>query len=197
VQGEDHGIYWGIFIGGLWLFIPCNGNPMRIYNPVNVASWLVWWVDFATSFPKIILNLWNCWGGSVLCQVFFWCYVVSMFSLVFHIWKFEHFVLIINYLYIATCFWKNIFKNNIKTPSKKTEPNHFFTGVAHEQHWYSIICLFVVVLYCVQLLLLVVNIFKHPFTLSFAIAFLFYFLTSILWEFSKCLISPKYRMIPN
>ena len=38
----------------------------------NVASWLVWWVGFVTSFPKIILNLWNCWGGKVLWQVFFW-----------------------------------------------------------------------------------------------------------------------------
>ena len=114
-------------MGGLWLFIPCNGNPMRIYNPVNVASWLIWWVDFVTNFPKIILNLWNCWDGSVLCQVFFWCYVFSMFFLVFHIWKFEHFVLIINYLYIATCFWKNYLKLELKPhQTKNTQP--FFHG---------------------------------------------------------------------
>ena len=54
----------------------------------NVEPRLVWWVGFVSSFPKVILNQWNCWGGSVLCHVFggdFFEHVFFSFVLIFWI----------------------------------------------------------------------------------------------------------------
>ena len=86
-------------------------------------------------------------------------------------------------------FWK--YRMPYFKKHQKTSPTHFFKGVIHEQHWSSIVCL-LGVLYCVQL---VFDAFFFPkILLSFPFPFLcyfffsFYFLSSILLDFSKCLI---------
>ena len=75
----------------------------------------------------------------------------------------------------------------IKTP-KKTAPKQFFKGVAHEQHWSSIVCL----LWWSSIASSFFKVFfQNPFILScsFPLVVISYFLISILLDFSKCLIS--------
>ena len=36
-------------------------------NPINVGPWLVWGYTIVSTDPKIIVNLWKWWGGTLLC----------------------------------------------------------------------------------------------------------------------------------
>ena len=80
----------------------------------------------------------------------------------------------------------------IKTQLTKTAFNQLFKGVAHEEPWSSIVCLFwgptIVSSFFFEVCL-----FQNHSLLSLSfpllILFFFYFLSSILLEFSKCLIS--------
>ena len=82
----------------------------------------------------------------------------------------------------------------IKKTIKKQHPNKFQGG----SPWATLILnsmFVVVVLYCVQLLPEVAGkISNIPFTTSFAKAFFFNFLSSILLEFSEMSNFPKYKL---
>ena len=47
---------------------------------INVGSWLVWGYTIVSTDPKIIVNLWTWWGGTLLCPQDFG---LSLFSFLF------------------------------------------------------------------------------------------------------------------
>ena len=146
----------------------------------------MWWVGIVPSFSKIILNKCICWGGPVLCQLFFDAMFLSVvFSLL------DVFDFIKNYYIVSslmnTC---NMFLNTQKIIIGCLILQ-FFKGVPHQQDWSSIVCLVwwssgvsKVFLKCF---------FSKSFSpflfLSLLKLFSFYFLSSILLGISKCLIS--------
>ena len=127
------------------------------------------------------------------------CFVQNP-SLLSFSFPFVVFSILLSYLFILLDFSKCLMSQNIGCLVKTqlfiyflTALKQFFMGVAHEQHWSSIVCLLSWSSF-VSSCFFEVNIFQHTFLLYLSfplliVFFFFNFLSSILLEFSKCPIS--------
>ena len=107
------------------------------------------------------------------------------------------------FTFFAPFFWmsqKCLISQNIRClikTSLKTAPKQLFKGEVHEQPWFSIVCLFWWFTIVSNFFLGCKN-FRDNYLLSFSfpllMLFSFYFLSSILLEFSKMFSFPKFRM---
>ena len=68
---QMHYLYLYIFVDYIYIYI-CVQFAILYCNVIysNVVSRLVWGYCIVSSFPKIILNQCNCWGGTVLWHLF-------------------------------------------------------------------------------------------------------------------------------
>ena len=177
------------------------GANFRPYT-YNVESWLVPWVGIVSSFSKIIQNLCKWLGGPVLCQVFFWGLFFS--ACFFHFWIFFILWSIINqlfneYLQLIFAHTKYMYIKYVccgdpSIVSSCCQKKQLFKVVTHQQDWSSIVRLLwwssIVSSCCLGW-----KFSNIPFTLSFAKAFCFYFV-SFFWDCQKCAITQNiWRLI--
>jgi hypothetical protein len=171
---------------------------MHIYYFINVGSWLMQWDGFLMFFvsksiwPKINQTLWIDESGSVLC-LFVFFFLMSFFLQLFIVWDYFFSNYILQHVFQQKTKF-NVKKNNsqhskflIKTPLEHSTQT-IFEG---SSPWATLIfnSMFVVWVLCCVKLFSWLNIFINCVMCSFSLAFLFYLLSSILLDVSKCLIS--------
>ena len=109
---HGHVHWWNHLPGPFWGFMfdfmklncfTCQELFHFVWRPINVVSWLVWWVGLVTSDPKIIQDHGKYLGGSVLWKVFF---VESL--LFFNFWIVLFVYLLFNLFHFFCCLFLSL-----------------------------------------------------------------------------------------